>query len=1092
MKFGKYLAKRHLDLPEYALYFLDYKAMKKLIKRLAVQPADDPSIEARHKRLQQNKATFFFQLERELEKVTSFYTQKEHELQVRLDVLVQKQHAAASGGMLGEASRASMAYIALHEGLQRFRRDLDRLEQFVELNATGFAKVLKKWDKQSRSHTKELYLSRAVEVQPMFHRDVLVHLSDRSNACLLELESTNGADAVASTTAPVSTAASATPSTTNSNNIANTKSNAQTNPPASSSAEGSASREALLGPVALVPLTGTGAPMTPLAPMVPLDAANDMFYEFVSFAETYTGGQSINPWIAELKAADLNQAFLRALPTYASDAALIELWKAGVDVHARDMIANRTVLHLCSLSGTSSTLSSNRTNPSLSTSMNAALNATNAGSSAESIISDGDGSTDGEAAVHRELPYSRVPIFEAALRAGADINAVDAYGRTPLISAVTHKRRDLLLRLLAAGADPNHRDHDNLTALHYAIFHSYLGCAGDLLDAGAQTSDLDSEKQYVPLNFACQYGKRGAVELLLRKRGNDKMIADAEGLYPLHIVARAGYANIVPILVEAGAKVDEQDKLNGWTPLMYAAAEGHSSATRALLDSGADQTILDEKERSALFYAAWEGHSACFKVLASAAVLLKKSFVNVYPESSPNSAAKVSETSSIEGDAVVPSLEDLDLSHEIPDLELPPPIMPLKRYGHTFLDPNTIIVQIRDVQVHMNDRRGLRAGRLTLTSSSTRDYIPRNLILPIKPHDHVQTFEVGDLSEFSITFDVMPVFGTRPLARTVASTCVFSGFEGDGEQGRHVRLVNLPLLDLMLRPAGVLEFTFLVVKPFPGKPLDISKYYTYWKSTAEQGSGEEEKVDAVTTLSYVTASSLHGYYRQIVVTLTRDLVPVIADLHFELNGIELATPLFTLEELLRLRPGTQKLSDWLSDENTAQGGKYNIHVPFPTLVESREMPVRWPAMNTYVDNIIAVVFNYVRHTQNGQHGIVFSSTHPEICAMFNWKQPNFPVLFWATAMRADGIYTTANRLLNSTESLGELAVCKSLREASIYAATNHIMGIVAPSDVLSAVPAVIPAIRQTGLVLISDGEPVDGTDGVLRDHKLEFPKDIGM
>lgn len=1085
MKFGKYLAKRHLDLPEYALYFLDYKAMKKLIKRLAVQPADDPSIEARHKRLQQNKATFFFQLERELEKVTSFYTQKEHELQVRLDVLVQKQQAAASGGMLGEASRASMAYIALHEGLQRFRRDLDRLEQFVELNATGFAKVLKKWDKQSRSHTKELYLSRAVEVQPMFHRDVLVALSDRSNACLLELESTNGSDTVASTTAPA-------PVTTPANINANNKNvNAGTKPPASSSVEGSASREALLGPVALVPLAGTGAPMTPLAPMVPLDAANDMFYEFVTFAETYTGGTSINPWIAELKAADLNQAFLRALPTCASDAALLALWKAGVDVHARDMIANRTSLHLCSLSGTSSTLTSSGTNPqSLSASVNATLNAI--GSSADSVLSDGDGSIDGDAIAYWKQSYSRVPIFEAALRAGADVDAVDAYGRTPLISAVTHKRRDLLLQLLAAGADPNHRDHDNLTALHYAIFHSYLGCAEDLLDASAQTSNLDSEKQYVPLNFACQYGKKGAVELLLRKRGSDKMIADAEGLFPLHIVARAGYGEIIPILVEAGARVDEKDKLNGWTPLMYAAAEGHSTATCALLDAGADQTILDEKDRSALFFAAWEGHSACFKVLAGAAALLKKSFLNRISESSTSPATKVSETSSVEGSTFVPSLEDLDLTHEIPDLELPPPIMPLKRYGHTFLDPNTIIVQIRDVQVHMNDRRGLRAGRLTLTSSSTRDYIPRNLILPIKPHDHVQTFEVGDLSEFSITFDVMPVFGTRPLARTVASTCVFSGFEGDGEQGRHVRLVNLPLLDLMLRPAGVLEFTFLVVKPFPGKPLDISKYYTYWKSTAEQGSGEEEKVDAVTTLSYVTASSLHGSYRQVVVTLTRDLVPVIADLHFDLNGIEIATPLLTLDELLRLRPGTQKLSDWLSNENTALEGKYNIHVPFPTLVESREMPVRWPAMNTYVDHIIAVVFSYVRHTQNGQHGIVFSSTHPEICAMFNWKQPNFPVLFWATAMRADGIYTTANRLLNSTESLGELAVCKSLREASIYAATNHIMGIVAPSDVLSAVPAVIPAIRQTGLVLISDGEPVEGTDGVLRDHKLEFPKDIGM
>lgn len=30
MKFGKYLAKRQLDLPEYAQYFIDYKGLKKV------------------------------------------------------------------------------------------------------------------------------------------------------------------------------------------------------------------------------------------------------------------------------------------------------------------------------------------------------------------------------------------------------------------------------------------------------------------------------------------------------------------------------------------------------------------------------------------------------------------------------------------------------------------------------------------------------------------------------------------------------------------------------------------------------------------------------------------------------------------------------------------------------------------------------------------------------------------------------------------------------------------------------------------------------------------------------------------------------
>ena len=36
----------------------------------------------------------------------------------------------------------------------------------------GFRKILKKWDKRSRSTTKELYLARQVEIQPVFNRQV--------------------------------------------------------------------------------------------------------------------------------------------------------------------------------------------------------------------------------------------------------------------------------------------------------------------------------------------------------------------------------------------------------------------------------------------------------------------------------------------------------------------------------------------------------------------------------------------------------------------------------------------------------------------------------------------------------------------------------------------------------------------------------------------------------------------------------------------------------------------------------------------------------------------------------------------------------
>lgn len=64
---------------------------------------------------------------------------------------------------------------------------MNKLQQFVDINGTAFSKILKKWDKTSKSKTKELYLSRAVEVQPFFNPTVISELSDQVTTSLQEL-----------------------------------------------------------------------------------------------------------------------------------------------------------------------------------------------------------------------------------------------------------------------------------------------------------------------------------------------------------------------------------------------------------------------------------------------------------------------------------------------------------------------------------------------------------------------------------------------------------------------------------------------------------------------------------------------------------------------------------------------------------------------------------------------------------------------------------------------------------------------------------------------------------------------------------------
>ena len=145
--------------------------------------------------------------ERELEKVNAFYLQKEAEvcpnhchplpvggrvilttnpkLKVRLKILLDKKKVLRSRN--NGVSRRSAKFTTLQEGFQQFANDLNKLQQFVEINGTAFSKILKKWDKTAKSKTKELYLSRAVEVQPFFNATVISELSDQATTSLQEL-----------------------------------------------------------------------------------------------------------------------------------------------------------------------------------------------------------------------------------------------------------------------------------------------------------------------------------------------------------------------------------------------------------------------------------------------------------------------------------------------------------------------------------------------------------------------------------------------------------------------------------------------------------------------------------------------------------------------------------------------------------------------------------------------------------------------------------------------------------------------------------------------------------------------------------------
>ena len=131
---------------------------------------------------------------------------------------------------------------------------------------------------------------------------------------------------------------------------------------------------------------------------------------------------------------------------------------------------------------------------------------------------------------------------------------------------------------LKKGANPNAKDDDGWTPLHYASFKGHVEIVKLLLERGANPNAKDNIGR-TPLHWAAFKGHFKIVELLLVGGANPNA-KDNIGRTPLHIAAQKGHVDVVKILLERGADPRIADN-RGHIPLDYA----KDSTIRNLLES---------------------------------------------------------------------------------------------------------------------------------------------------------------------------------------------------------------------------------------------------------------------------------------------------------------------------------------------------------------------------------------------------------------------------------------------------------------------------------------------------------------------------
>ena len=192
---------------------------------------------------------------------------------------------------------------------------------------------------------------------------------------------------------------------------------------------------------------------------------------------------------------------------------------------------------------------------------------------------------------------------QALLKHGADPNATNGLGFTPLDVASASHQKDVMETLLRAGARVDAASPYG-TALTFAALGGHVEGIDLLLSRGANVNVTRADGT-TALMLASRAGADAAVKELLRRKANVK-IKDNSGATALVYAAHEGQQEAGRLLLAAGATVDSTDN-SGETPLMAAAINGRAEFVRLLLESGAHPNLRDAKGRTALLLSAAYG-----------------------------------------------------------------------------------------------------------------------------------------------------------------------------------------------------------------------------------------------------------------------------------------------------------------------------------------------------------------------------------------------------------------------------------------------------------------------------------------------------
>ncbi|XP_078405749.1 ankyrin repeat domain-containing protein 55 [Cetorhinus maximus] len=184
--------------------------------------------------------------------------------------------------------------------------------------------------------------------------------------------------------------------------------------------------------------------------------------------------------------------------------------------------------------------------------------------------------------VYQAASNGDVNTLTAVIREDPSIlECCDSEGSTPLMHAISGRQLDTVKLLLKMGASINTEDASGRTALSLATYLGWLDGCVTLIRNGA--------KQNIP---------------------------DKNGRLPLHAATAEDNVRLLVVLLQQTTmyEINHQDN-EGMTPLHWAAFHNRPQHVQALLQKGADPTLVDKNFKTALHWAVQSGNRTMTSII---------------------------------------------------------------------------------------------------------------------------------------------------------------------------------------------------------------------------------------------------------------------------------------------------------------------------------------------------------------------------------------------------------------------------------------------------------------------------------------------